>query len=183
FRHQDLFDNDHANYAGDAGIGINPRLAARIRDADVLVVLGERLGEMVTGGYALLEVPQPRQALLHVHPGGEELGKVYQPALAIQASMPATCAALAAMSPVETPAWAGSAGEAHGEYVAWQSPRSMPGELDLWQIVAILRERLPEDAILTNGAGNYTAWVHRLYRYRRYRTQLAPYNGSMGYGV
>ncbi len=183
FRHQDLFDNRHANYAGDVGIGINPRLAARVRDADVLLVLGERLGEMVTGGYALIEVPQPKQTLIHVHPGGEELGKVYQPALAIQASMPATGAALAAMRPLDAAAWAGSVAEARAEYLAWQSPRSMPGELDLWEVVATLRERLPEDAILTNGAGNYSVWLHRLYRYRRYRTQLAPYSGSMGYGV
>ena len=183
FRAQDLFDNAHELYAGDVGIAINPKLAARVRDADVLVVAGERLGEMTTGGYTLLGVPQPRQTLIHVHPGSEELGRVFQPALAIQASMPAFAAALAAMAPVAKAAWRADVGQAHRDYLAWQEPRSMAGELDLWQVVAALRERLPEDAILTNGAGNYTVWLHRLYRHRRFRTQLAPYNGSMGYGV
>src|SRR5436190_727933 len=183
FRNQDVFDNRHPNYAGDVGIGINPKLAARIRVADVLLVVGERLGEMVTGGYTLLAAPQPKQALIHVHPGAEELGRVYQPALAIQASVAPACAALAAMAPIDAPAWSGSAAVAHAEYLAWQTPRPMPGALDLWQVVATLRERLPEDAILASGAGNYATWLHRLYRYPRFRTQLAPYNGSMGYGV
>ncbi len=183
FRNQDVFDNRHSHYAGDVGIGVNPKLAARVRDADVLLVIGERLGEMVTGGYALLEAPQPKPALIHIHPGAEELGRVYQPALAIEAAPGAACAALAALAPIEAPAWAGSAAAAHAEYLAWQTPQSMPGALDLWQVVADLRALLPEDAILANGAGNYAAWVARLYRYPRYRTQLAPYNGSMGYGV
>jgi len=183
FRNQDVFDNRHAQYAGDVGIGINPRLAARVREADVLLVLGERLGEMVTGGYSLLEAPTPRQSLIHVHPGAEELGRVYQPALAIEAAMEPACAALAALPPVAQPAWVGSAASAHADYLAWQTAQAMPGTLDLWQVVACLRERLPETAILANGAGNYTMWLNRLYRYRAYRTQLAPYNGSMGYGV
>jgi acetolactate synthase-1/2/3 large subunit len=183
FRNQDLFDNRHPNYAGDVGIGPNPQLAARVRDADVLLVLGERLGEMVTGGYALLEAPQPKNALIHIHPGGDELGRVYQPALAIEASMASACAALAALPPIAKPAWAGSAAAAHAAYLAWQTPQPMPGAVDLWQVVALLRDRLPEDAILASGAGNYTTWLHRLYRYPRYRTQLAPYNGAMGYGV
>jgi acetolactate synthase-1/2/3 large subunit len=183
FRNQDLVDNRDRHYAGEVGIGPNPKLAARVRDADVLLVIGERLGEMVTSGYSLLAVPHPSQTLIHVHPGADELGKVYQPALAIAASLPEACAALAAMPPVAAPAWAGSAAEAHADYLAWQSPRPIPGELDLWRVVGFLRDRLPEDAILVNGAGNYATWLHRLYRYPRYRTQLAPYSGSMGYGV
>jgi acetolactate synthase-1/2/3 large subunit len=183
FRNQDLVDNRDGHYAGDVGIGPNPKLAARVRDADVLLVIGERLGESVTAGYTLLSVPNPAQALIHLHPGADELGKVYQPSLAIAASLPAACAALADMPPIAAPAWAGSATAAHAEYLAWQSPRPMPGELDLWQVVGFLRERLPEDAILVNGAGNFATWLHRLYRYPRYRTQLAPYSGSMGYGV
>ena len=183
FRNQDAFDNRHPNYAGDVGIGINPRLAARVKDADVLLVIGERLGEMVTGGYTLLDAPTPKQALIHVHPGADELGRVYQPALAIEAAVAPFCAGLSAMPPLDGSAWSGSAAQAHADYAQWQSPRSMPGELDLWRVVATLRERLPEDAILANGAGNYVSWLARLYRYRRYRTQLAPYNGSMGYGV
>ena len=183
FRNQDAFDNRHPNYAGDVGISPNPRLAARVRDADVLLVLGERLGEMVTGGYTLLEAPTPKQTLIHVHPGGDELGRVYQPALAIESGIAPFCAALARMPPLDAAAWAGSASDAHAAYLEWQAPRPMPGAVDLWQIVAGLRERLPEDAILANGAGNYVSWLSRLYRYPRYRTQLAPYNGSMGYGV
>jgi len=183
FRNQDIFDNAHANYAGDVGIGINPKLAARVRSADVLLVIGERLGEMVTGGYTLLDVPQPRQSLIHVHPGIDELGRVYQPALGIAASIPAFTKALAVMPPLASPCWQGSADDAHADYLAWQVPQPMPGDLDLWRVVATLRERLPDDAILTSGAGNYTAWLHRLYRHRRFRTQLAPYSGSMGYGV
>ncbi|MEO8564938.1 MAG: thiamine pyrophosphate-binding protein [Betaproteobacteria bacterium] len=183
FRNQDLVDNRDEHYAGEVGIGPNPKLAARVRDADLLLVIGERLGEMVTSGYTLLSVPNPAQALVHLHPGADELGKVYQPALAIAASLPAACAALADMAPIADPAWAGSAVEAHADYLAWQSPRPMPGDLDLWQVVGFLRDRLPEDAILVNGAGNYATWLHRLYRYPRYRTQLAPYSGSMGYGV
>jgi len=183
FRTQDLFDNSHELYAGDVGIAINPKLAARVRDADVLLVAGERLGEMTTGGYTLLSAPQPGQTLIHVHPGSEELGRVFQPALAIQATMPALAAALTEMAPIANPAWLANARQAHRDYLAWQEPRPMPGELDLWQVVAVLRQRLPEDAIVVNGAGNYTVWLHRLYRHRRFRTQLAPYNGSMGYGV
>lgn len=183
FRNQDAFDNRHPNYAGDVGIGINPKLAARVKDADVLLVIGERLGEMVTGGYTLLDAPTPKQALIHVHPGADELGRVFQPALAIESAVAPFCAALAAMPRLDASAWAGSAARAHAEYEQWQSPRSMPGELDLWRVVAALGDRLPEDAILANGAGNYVSWLARLYRYRRYRTQLAPYNGSMGYGV
>ncbi len=183
FRNQDVFDNTHPNYAGEVGIGVNPKLAARVRDADVLIVLGERLGEMVTGGYTLLASPIPKSTLIHIHPDAIELGRIYHPTLAIQSSIPAATAALAAMPPLTAPAWRESARLAHDEYAAWQVPKPMVGTLDLWQVVATLRARLPDNAILTNGAGNYTVWLHRLFRYRGYRTQLAPYNGAMGYGV
>ena len=183
FRNQDIFDNGHELYAGDVGIAINPKLAARVRDADMLLVAGERLGEMTTGVYTLLSAPQPKQTLIHVHPGSEELGRVFQPAVAIQATMPGFAAALSAMAPIVGASWQSSATQAHREYLEWQEPRPMAGELDLWQVVATLRERLPEDAIVASGAGNSTVWLHRLYRHRRFRTQLAPYVGSMGYGV
>ena len=183
FRNQDLVDNEHAHYAGDVGIAINPKLATRVRDADVLLVIGERLGEMVTGGYSLLGSPEPKQALIHIHPGGDELGRVYQPALAIEASIPAMAEALAAMDPIGAPAWQDSAAQAHADYLAWQTPRPVASALDLWQVVTALRKRLSDDAIITNGAGNYAGWLARLFRYRRYRTQLGPYNGAMGYGV
>jgi len=182
FRHQDLFDNRHPNYAGDVGIGINPKLAARVRDADVLLVIGERLGEMTTSGYTLLDVPVPKQWLAHVHPGADELGRVYQPAVAIAATPGAFLEAIDghAARPVGA---ARIASSAHDEYEAWRAPRAVPGAVDLWRIVQWLDERLPDDAILTNGAGNYATWVHRAFRYGGKRRQLAPYSGSMGYGV
>ena len=183
FRNQDVFDNTHPNYAGEVGIAMNPKLAARVREADLLLVIGERLGEMVTNGYTLLRAPLPAHPLIHVHPDATELGRLYHPALGIQASMPAMAAALAAMPALSTPVWRNTAVEAHADYDAWQMPRPMVGTLDLWRVVSALREQLPEDAIVTNGAGNYTVWMHRLFRYRGYRTQLAPYNGAMGYGV
>jgi len=183
FRSQDLFDNRHPNYAGDVGIAINPHLAARVRDTDVLVVIGERLGEMTTSGYTLLDAPRPRQTLIHVHPGADELGRVYHPALAIAATPGAFLEAMAGTSALDATAWSGSATAAHADHAAWQAPRPVPGAVDLWQIVAWLDQRLPEDAILTNGAGNYTVWLHRIFRYRGFRTQLAPYSGAMGYAV
>jgi len=182
FRHQDLFDHRHPNYAGDVGIGSNPLLSARVRDADVLLVLGERLGETTTAGYTLLDVPRPRQTLIHVHPGADELGSVYQPALAIAAT-PGAFLGVVDAAAARSPRTAGLASRAHEEYGAWRAPRAVPGAVDLWQIVRWLDERLPEDAILTNGAGNYATWVHRVFRYGGRRRQLAPYSGSMGYGV
>jgi acetolactate synthase-1/2/3 large subunit len=164
FRHQDLFDNRHPNYAGDVGIGINPKLAARVREADVLLVIGERLGEMTTSGYTLLAVPTPAQTLIHVHPGAEELGRVYQPAVAIAAT---PAAFLAALGGEALPA----AGRreilisARTDYEAWQKPRPVPGDVDLWQVAQWLDAHLPDDAIVTNGAGTST-WMHRLFRYR-----------------
>ena len=183
FRSQDLFDNRHPHYAGDVGIGISPKLGARVRDADVLLVIGERLGEMTTSGYTLLDAPMPRQTLIHVHPGGDELGRVYQPALAIAATPGSFLAAMNDAPPLAADAWRGAPAAAHAEYAAWQAPRPVPGAVDLWQVMGWLDGHLPDDAIVTNGAGNYSTWLHRLYRYRSFRTQLAPYSGAMGYGV
>ena len=183
FRFQDLFDNTHANYAGDIGIGINPKLAQRVKEADLLLVTGARLGEMTTGGYTLLSVPRPAQKLIHVHAGAEELGRVYQGDLLINSGMPQIAAALAAMAPVEAGAWRESAASAHADYLEWTSRRTMPGKLQLWDVVDFLKNRLPVDAILANGAGNYAGWLHRFYPHRMFRTQLAPTSGAMGYGV
>jgi acetolactate synthase-1/2/3 large subunit len=183
FRNQDLFDNRHRNYAGDVGIGINPKLAARVRDADVLLVIGERLGEITTSGYTLVLAPAPAQRLIHVHPGTDELGRVYQPALAIAATPGAFLSAMNREPALDAGAWRGAVAETHADYMAWRAPRPVPGALDMWQLVSWLDARLPDDAILANGAGNYATWLHRLFRYRGFRTQLAPYSGSMGYGV
>ena len=183
FRRQDLFDNRRASYVGDVGIAVNPALAARIRDADVLLVIGERLGEITTTGYTLPSAPLPAQSLIHVHPGVEELGRVYRAAVAIAATPAAFLAALATLPPLPAERWRASTAAARADYEAWRAPRPVPGDMDLWQVVRWLDERLPDDAILANGAGNYTTWLHRVYRYRRPGTQLAPYSGSMGYGV
>ncbi len=183
FRRQELFDHRDPHYAGDVGIGIDPKLAARVREADVLLVLGERLGEMTTSGYTLLEVPVPRQQVIHVHPSPDELGRVYQPALAIAATPGEFLAAMEARAPVAGDARQATLQAMAAERAAWRAPRAVPGAVDLWQIVLALDEHLPDDAIVTNGAGNYATWMHRLFRYRELGGQLAPYSGSMGYGV
>ncbi len=187
FRFQDLMDNAHPNYIGDVGIGINPKLAARVAEADLVIAIGPRLGEMTTGGYTLLASPVPRQRLVHIHADPEELGSVYQADLMIASGAPQACAMLAAMEPVDAAAWAGSVLEAKQELAAFQAQppifRDNGAPLDLWQVVQDLMAVLPRDAILTNGAGNYASWAHRYYRYGGMRTQLAPTNGAMGYGV
>jgi acetolactate synthase-1/2/3 large subunit len=183
FRCQDRFDNLHACYAGDLGIAPNPKLAARVQDADLIIAAGPRLGEMTTGGYALLDVPRPRQKLVHVHMGAEELGRVYQADLPINAGMAPFAAAAKSLKPVDPAAWASGTDAAHKEYLEYTSPVPNPGALQLAEIVASLREQLPPDTIVTNGAGNYAGWVHRFWRFRTYGTQLAPTSGSMGYGV
>lgn len=183
FRCQDRIDNTHPNYAGDVGIGINPKLAQRVRDADLILAIGPRLGEMTTGGYTLIEPPVPAQTLIHVHPGNEELGRVYQAALPINAAMPEICAALAAMEPVDHGAWDAWTEQAHKDVAENLKYETPPGNLDMGQVVGWLRNRLGPDAILTNGAGNFSGWVHRFYAYRTFPTQLAATSGAMGYGV
>jgi acetolactate synthase I/II/III large subunit len=182
FRRQDRFDNAHPCYAGDVGIGINPKLAERIRESDLLVVLGARLGEMTTGGYTLVEIPTPKQRLVHIHPDPEELGRIYQPSLAIAASPRAFARAAPGLEPIAAPAWAAGTKAAHDEYLAWRKPVRSPGELQLGEIMLWLDAQLPPDAIVTNGAGNFATWVHRFHQYRRFGSQLAPTSGSMGYG-
>lgn len=183
FRCQDYFDNRHLHYVGDVGIAIDPKLADRVRRADVLLVVGPRLGEMTTQGYTLLEVPRPAQTLIHVHPGAEELGRVYQPDLAINAGMAAFAHAARMLKPIEGTTWSQWLIDARRDYEAGLKPGPQPGALDMGQVMAVLAERLPDDAIIANGAGNYTGWVHKYRRFVRYRSQLAPTNGTMGYGV
>ncbi|MBA4098487.1 MAG: thiamine pyrophosphate-binding protein [Rhodospirillum sp.] len=183
FRCQDLFDNSHQNYAGDVGIGINPKLAERVKNADLLIVVGARLGEMTTSGYTLLGIPVPKQKLVHVHASAEELGRVYQAALPINAGMAEFAAMAKALGPVPARAWDNATKTARADYLEWSTPPQVEGPIQMGEIVAWLEQRLPADAILTNGAGNYATWIHRFHRYRRFRTQLAPTNGSMGYGV
>ena len=183
FRFQDLFDNRHPNYVGDVGIGINPVLAERVKMSDLLIAVGPRLGEMTTSGYTLLDSPVPRQKLVHVHPGAEEIGRVYQPELGILSAMPHFARACAAMTPVADPAWKGSVPEARADFEAWRSRREIPGRVQMWDVIDHLNRVLPEDAIWCNGAGNYATWLHRFHAYTGWRTQLAPTSGAMGYGV
>jgi acetolactate synthase I/II/III large subunit len=187
FRFQDLLDNRDPHYIGDVGIGINPRLAARIKNADLVIAIGPRLGEMTTSGYSLLEAPVPRQRLVHVHAGAEELGRVYQGELMINSGMPQIAEALAAMPPVDSSAWSASVAQARAELLAWQEepPVFKNGEtpLNLWQVVQELQKTLPPDTVITNGAGNFATWAHRFWSYGGFRTQLAPTSGAMGYGV
>ncbi|MEX3790139.1 thiamine pyrophosphate-binding protein [Paraburkholderia sp. BR14374] len=185
FRFQDTFDNEHPNYAGDVGLGVNPALAQRIRDADLLLTLGPRLGEATTNGYTLLDIPKTKQTLVHVHQGAEELGRVYAADLPIVSGMPELTAMLAELKPSTSGklAWAGAAEEAHRAYLEWRKPRPTPGDVQMGEVVEQLRAHLPEDAIVTNGAGNYATWLHRHFSYRHFRSQLAPTSGAMGYGV
>lgn len=184
FRRSHLFPADHPNYAGDVGIGPNPKLAERVKQADLLVLLGARMSEMASSSYSLIDAPVPRQTLVHIHPGAEELGRVYQPALAIQSSPNAFCAALAELAHPNATPWAETTRAARREFIDWtEEPLKIPGKFQYGEVMRWLRERLPADAIVTNGAGNYATWVHRYYRFRKLGTQLAPISGSMGYGV
>jgi acetolactate synthase-1/2/3 large subunit len=182
FRCQDYFDNRHPNYAGDVGIGVNPKLAQRVKDADLLLAIGERLGEMTTSAYTLLEAPVPRQKLVHVHSGAEELGRVYQAALPINSNYLEFVLALQKLN-VNGTSWKEDTKEIHSNYLEWNKPIAMPGALHYGEVIAWLSRNLPEDAILTNGAGNFASWLHRHFQYKGWRTQLAPTSGSMGYSV
>ena len=182
FRRQDLMDNRHPNFAGVVGLGINPKLKDRLDDTDLLIVLGPQLGEIVTGGYTYFTFPKPKQTMIHISAGVDELGKVYQADLGINAGMAEFCAAAKAMTLVDA-SWAGEAETAHADYMAFSTPPDMPGDVNYSEIVGWLSDNLPEDAVITNGAGNYTVWVHRFFRYKQYGTQLAPQSGAMGYGV
>ncbi len=182
WRFQDAFDNADPHYVGEVGIGINPKLAQRVRDADLLIAVGVRLGEMTTGGYTLLECPVPRQALVHVFPGPDELGRVYRAELPIASGVREFAWALDALS-VDGSAWAATLAQARQDYADHRVPRPQPGTLDYPQVVLHLDKVLPHDAILTNGAGNFATPLHRFYRHRRHKTQLAPTSGAMGYAV
>ncbi|MQQ34665.1 thiamine pyrophosphate-binding protein [Pseudomonas sp. SZ57] len=183
FRCQDLFDNTLPHYAGDLGLAAGPQLVEAVKQSDLLIVIGARLGEMTTGGYALVDIPVPKQKLVHVHPGIEELGRVYQPTLAINAGMKTFAAQVAALPAVGARGHADWVEQLNRGYRAnFECPRS-PGDVQMSEVIAWLNEQLPHDSILTCGAGNYTGWVHRGYQHRTFRTLLGPTNGSMGYGV
>lgn len=183
FRCQDFFDNYYENYAGDLDLAAGPKLIQRMKDCDLLISLGARLGEMTTGAYTLIDIPVPKQTLVHVHPGAEELGRVYHAALPINASVAGFLSQAAVLKPTIAPAWAAWTKAAHADYLDNIRHPQVPGPVQMGDIMEWLRDHLPADTILTMGAGNYTAWAHRFYRHRTFRTQLGPTNDSMGYGV
>jgi acetolactate synthase I/II/III large subunit len=184
FRRSMLFSGDHPNYAGELGIGPNPKLRARIDAADLVLLVGTRMAEIPSQGYTLFDIPVPRQRLVHIHPDATELGRVYQPALAIQATAAGLACSLSALSPKRDVSWRHETPQAHADFLAWtdKAPQ-LPGALQYGDVMLWLRDRLPADAIVTNGAGNYTIWVQRFLRYRSFGSQLAPTSGSMGYGL
>ncbi|POR52949.1 acetolactate synthase-1/2/3 large subunit [Paraburkholderia eburnea] len=188
FRRQDLFDNRDAHYVGQLGLGVSPKLAQRASDADLLIVIGSRLAETTSSGYTLFASPSPEQTMIHVHSDADELGRVYQARVPIHASLAVFARALDGVAPVaaQTQArWRAWTESARADYVVHSTPPAPTTEIrgvDLAQVVSHLNEVLPEDAVIANGAGNYTVWVHRFYRYRRMATELAPTNGAMGYG-
>lgn len=183
FRRQDKFDNGHPCYIGEIGLGVNPALRKTVEDADLVILLGTRLGEVASSGYEMLDVPSPRQKLIHIHASAEELGRVYQPDLSINATPQGFAPALAGLPPMKREGWVARVEKARDQYEAWQKPKPVPGNFNLGEVILWLRDHLPEDAIFTNGAGNFSAWLHRFHRHRKLRTQLAPTSGSMGYGV
>ncbi|MDR4307030.1 thiamine pyrophosphate-binding protein [Chelatococcus sambhunathii] len=183
FRRQMLFPAHHSSYVGDLGIAPNPKLVERVKTADLVLLIGGRLSEIPAQAYTLLDVPSPRQTLVHVHADAEELGRVYQPALAIHASPNAFAAALEGVQPSASLGWAAATEEAHGDYLAWsETVPAHPGAVQMAEVLAAFA-KLPADAIVTNGAGNYSSWFHRFHRVTRYGTQAAPTSGSMGYGL
>ena len=182
FRRQDLLDNTSACYIGEIGLGVNPKLAARVAEADVLLVLGARLGEIGTNGYTIMESPRPKQRLIHIYPGADEIGHVYQPELGI-VSNPAEFALALARAGAVLGDWEDWRAEARADFEAWTAPRQSPGDIQMCEIMGWLDSHLPEDTIYTNGAGNFTVWLHRFHRYRQFGTQVAPICGSMGYGI
>ena len=183
FRCQDYFDNRHPNYIGHIGIGLPEPLRHRLATTDLMIVAGARLGEVTTGGYSLLEIPRPKQTLVHVHAGAEELGQVYQADLPINAAPRAFAAALSRLEPVDSSAWRESTAQGHADYLKTIIPLPVPGPVQMGEIAAWLNKTLPDDALICNGAGNYATWMHRYFQYRGYRNQLAPTSGSMGYGL
>lgn len=183
FRGQSCMDNRHPNYAGHTGLGIDPALGKRVSQADVIMAMGPRLGEMTTSGYTLLTPPVPKQKLIHVHPGAEELGSVYRADIPVQCSLSAFAARLAGLKPPKSVPWRDWTEDARADYEAFTVPQETPGDVKLEQIIAHVSNTVPDDAIIANGAGNYTAFVHRYTQYKSHRSQLANTAGSMGYGL
>jgi acetolactate synthase-1/2/3 large subunit len=183
FRNQDLLDNRHPNFVGDLGVGASPPLAERIKACDLILAIGPRLGEATTAGYTLFDIPVPRQKLVHVHAGAEELGRVFQATLPINSGMANFARAAKAMKPVDGRRWKAHVEAGRTAYLENIEPNEQPGAVNMTEVIGWLNKRLPDDVIMTNGAGNYAAFLHRFFQYRGFKSQLAPTSGAMGYGV
>ena len=183
FRRQDLIDNRHQNYAGDVGLGINPPLAKRLQETDLLIVVGAQMTETITDGYERFAIPCPNQTLVHIAAGLDELARVYEPELAIHSGMANFAAAAKTLKAPDRVPWSDWTRNARADQDGNVKIPDMKGDVDLGAVIQWLGERLPDDAIVANGAGNFSNWVHRFYPYRSYPTELAPQSGSMGYGV
>jgi acetolactate synthase I/II/III large subunit len=183
FRRQDIVDNRLPCFVGDLGTGASPALVARIKEADFLLAAGARIGEITSQSYSLLGIPDPGKVLVHIHAGAEELGRVFRPSLAIQSGMPEFAAAAAALQPVPALRWSAWRAAVRSEYEAGLAPTSSGGALDLGKVMGWLRDRLPDNAIVTTDAGNFSGWPNRFLQYRRPGRQLGPTSGAMGYGV
>ena len=184
FRRTHLFNALHPSYAGDMGFGINPALAKRVKEADLIVMIGARLSEAPSSSYTLLDIPKPKQTLIHVHPDPDEIGRIYQPDLGIVAASCEMAKALNGLLPPPKKIWIEKTIKAHQEYLNWtETPKSIPGAFQYGEVIVWLRNRMPRDTIVCNGAGNYAIWVHRFWRHQMLGTQLAPTSGSVGYSV
>ena len=186
FRRQDLLDNRSRHYVGQLGLAVSPRLAERVRQADLLLVVGARLGEVSSGGYSVVESPEPKQTLIHLHADPQELNRVYRATLPICTSMTEAARALASLPATDSAPWQDWTRQARADHEAHATvPSPAPGHqgVDLGAVMAWLGSHLPDDAVIANGAGNYTVWIHRFYPYRQRATELAPTNGAMGYGL
>jgi acetolactate synthase-1/2/3 large subunit len=183
FRRGHLFDAMHPCYAGDFGIGPNPKLLARVKGADLVLLIGDRMSEMESQSYTLFGIPEPGTKLVHVHPDPDELGRVYHPTLGINASATAFCAALEGLQPPNEIAWRGESDTAHADFLAWtEKSTPQPGGVNLGEVIVWLREHLSNDSTITIGAGNFSGWVHRFHRVRQYGGLIGSTSGSMGYG-
>ncbi|WP_237153989.1 thiamine pyrophosphate-binding protein [Oryzibacter oryziterrae] len=184
FRRASLFPADHPNYAGDVGIGPNPKLAQRVKDADLLIVIGSRMSEMPSSSYTLIGIPTATQTLVHIHPDPQEIGRVYQPALGIIASPHAFASALSTVHPPVQIPWSEHTVSARADFLAWtEVPLKVPGDFQYGEVMVWLRNRMPPETIVCNGAGNYAIWLHRYWRHKRFATQVAPTSGSVGYSI
>ena len=182
FRRQHLMDNRHDCYIGDLGTGMNPALAKTVKESDLIIAIGTRLGEIATGGYELIDPKKPEQKIIHIHKDPNELGHVYQPTLSVLSSTENILNQFIDLPKLVNPEWSARTNEVRNNYLNWITPKETPGPVKLEKIIEWLSNNLPEDSIVTNGAGNYAAFLHRYFVFKEYPTAIGPTSGSMGYG-